>query len=36
MNDRLHSVLKHFWDTESIGIESEVTSKDTMLDPDNI
>ena len=29
-----YSELKRFWDTEVIGIESEMTSKDTILDPD--
>ena len=33
-NDKLHNALKRFWDTEAIGIESEVISKDTALDPD--
>ena len=34
-NDRLHlAALKRFWDTEAIGIESELKTKDIMLDPE--
>jgi len=33
-NDRLHLALKQFWDTEAIGIESELMTTDVTLDPE--